>query len=32
MGTGPRALLLDVDDTLVDTRAAMVAAGGAAAA
>ena len=29
---GPRALLLDVDDTLVDTRAAMVAAGGAAAA
>jgi putative hydrolase of the HAD superfamily len=32
MGTVPRALLLDVDDTLVDTRAAMVAAGGAAAA
>ena len=32
MDTGPRALLLDVDDTLVDTRAAMVAAGGAAAA
>ena len=32
MGTGPRALLLDVDDTIVDTRAAMVAAAGAAAA
>ena len=32
MGTGPRALLLDVDDTLVDTRAAMVAAAFAAAA